>query len=172
MQLVAEAVADAKGVVVPDVATVNLDVPGEAHLPKDYVEADDARLEAYRRLASVSTTAELDDLRVEWLDRYGSLPSAAEGLLQLGALRLACLELGIETIKVLPAKVGVRSRPVVKVSPLDLTLSQQMRLRRQHGSRAYTEDTKELHVELAVGGASPLEVLALLHETIELSSSE
>ena len=172
MQLVAEAVADAKGVVVPDVATVNLDVPGEAHLPKDYVEADDARLEAYRRLASVSTTAELDDLRVEWLDRYGSLPSAAEGLLQLGALRLACLELGIETIKVLPAKVGVRSRPVVKVSPLDLTLSQQMRLRRQHGSRAYTEDTKELHVELAVGGASPIEVLALLHETIELSSSE
>jgi len=43
VQLVAEAVADAKGFVVPEVATVNLDVPGEAHLPKNYVGADDAR---------------------------------------------------------------------------------------------------------------------------------
>ena len=59
VQLVAEAVADAKGFVVPEVVQINLDVPGEAHLPKNYVEADDARLEAYRRLVGVTTHDEL-----------------------------------------------------------------------------------------------------------------
>jgi len=75
---------------VPDLVQVTLDVPGEAHLPKDYVEADDARLEAYRRLAGVTSIAELGDLRDEWLDRYGALPAPATGLLELSELRLAC----------------------------------------------------------------------------------
>ena len=60
VQLVAEAVADAKGFTVPEVVPINLDVPGEAHLPKEYVEADDARLEAYRRLAGVVGVEELE----------------------------------------------------------------------------------------------------------------
>ncbi|MGC1419747.1 MAG: transcription-repair coupling factor, partial [Acidimicrobiales bacterium] len=162
VQLVAEAVADAKGFVVPDVVSVNLDVPGEAHLPKDYVEADDARLEAYRRLAGVTTMDELADLRLEWLDRYGPLPRAGEGLLELAQLRLICLELGVSSLTVAPAKVGVRSRPLVKLGPLDLTVSQQTRLRRLHGSRAYVEATKELRLEVEVPDATPRALVDLL----------
>ncbi len=117
VQLVAEAVADAKGFVVPDVIQITLDVPGEAHLPKSYVEADDARLEAYRRLVGVTTMDELHDLRDEWLDRYGPLPAPATGLLELGELRLECIELGVRSVVVLPARVGIRTKPVVKISP-------------------------------------------------------
>ena len=166
VQLVAEAVADAKGFVVPDVVTVNLDVPGEAHLPKEYVEADDARLEAYRRLAGVTTVDELDDLREEWIDRYGVLPQPAQGLLELSELRLACLDNGLRSVAVMPARVGIRSKPVVKMGPLDLSLSQQMRLRRKHGSRTYDEDTKELRVEVAADEATPKALLALLRDLV------
>ena len=148
VQLVAEAVADAKGIVVPETVPITLDVPGEAHLPKEYVEADDARLEAYRRLAGVADVAELEDLRSEWVDRYGALPPAALGLLELAELRLRCLAHGITTLQVLAAKVGVRSQPVVRLSPLDLSLSTQMRVRRQYGSRAYSEEAKEFRCEL------------------------
>jgi transcription-repair coupling factor (superfamily II helicase) len=162
VQLVAEAVADAKGFVVPDVVSVNLDVPGEAHLPKDYVEADDARLEAYRRLAGVTTMDELADLRLEWLDRYGPLPRAGEGLLELAQLRLLCLQLGVSSLTVSPAKVGVRSRPLVKLGPLDLSVSQQTRLRRLHGSRAYVEATKELRLEVETPDATPRALADLL----------
>ncbi|MHB1250504.1 MAG: transcription-repair coupling factor [Acidimicrobiales bacterium] len=162
VQLVAEAVADAKGFVVPEVVTINLDVPGEAHLPKEYVEADDARLEAYRRLAGVTSLEELWDLRSEWIDRYGALPRAAEGLLDLGELRLLCLELGVTSLTVLPAKVGVRSKPVVKMNPLELSLSQQMRARRTYGSRAYFEDSKEFRTEVNEDQATPKALYALL----------
>ena len=166
VQLVAEAVADAKGFVAPDVVTVTLDVAGEAHLPKDYVEADDARLEAYRRLAGVATVEELVDLRSEWIDRYGALPGAAQGLLDLGELRLLCLELGVTSLAVLAARVGVRSRPVLRMGPLELTLSQQMRLRRKYGSRAYDESTKEFRVEVGVDQVSPRALLVLVRELV------
>ena len=55
VQLVAEAVAEARGEPRPAPPTVSLDVPGDAHLPSDYVSAEDARLEAYRRLAAAAT---------------------------------------------------------------------------------------------------------------------
>ena len=171
VQLVAEAVADAKGYVVPEVVTINLDVPGEAHLPKEYVEADDARLEAYRRLAGVDTMVELSDLRDEWLDRYGPLPRAAQGLLELAELRLACLGADVRSVIVLPVKVGVRSAPVVRISPLDLSLSQQVRLRRRHGSRAYDEARKELRIEVTPDATTPRALCALLAETLAGASS-
>ncbi|MHB8826198.1 MAG: transcription-repair coupling factor, partial [Acidimicrobiales bacterium] len=164
VQLVAEAVADAKGLTPVTVATVNLEVPGEAHLPKDYVEADDARLEAYRRLASLTSVVELEDLGAEWLDRYGALPAPARGLLDLAALRLACLERGITSLVVLEAKVGVRSRPVVKMGPLTLSVTQQMRARRRFGSRAFDESTRELRVELERGNVSVRALLELVRE--------
>ena len=172
VQLVAEAVAEAKGIVAPDVVTITLDVPGEAHLPKDYVEADDARLEAYRRLAAVSSPEALADLRDEWTDRYGPLPRAAQGLLDLAELRLACLEVGASQLTVLPAKVGVRSTPVVRFGPVALSLSQQMRLRRRHGSRAYDEATGEVRLEVSASSVTPAALRDLVRATTATSASE
>jgi transcription-repair coupling factor (superfamily II helicase) len=166
VQLVAEAVADAKGTTPVTVATVNLEVPGEAHLPKEYVEADDARLEAYRRLAGLTSTSELEDLGAEWLDRYGPLPAPARGLLDLAELRLACLARGITSLVVQPAKVGVRSNPLLRAGPVVLTLSQQMRLRRRYGSKAYDETTRDLRVELARDAASPRALVSLISEIL------
>ena len=170
VQLVAEAVADARGFHVPEVVPINLDVPGEAHLPKEYVEADDARLEAYRRLAGVSTLEELNDLRIEWIDRYGALPLATVGLLELAQLRLVCLDLGVASVKVLPARVGLRSKPVLKLGPLTLSISQQLRLRRTHGSSAYNDTTKELRLELSAGAVTSHSILSLLEEVNAPSS--
>jgi len=170
VQLVAEAVAEAKGQVVLDVTPITLDVPGEAHLPTTYVEADDARLEAYRRLAGVRTVDELADLREEWIDRYGELPGAAEGLLDLAALRVTCLALDVTSVVVQPARVGVRSRPVVKIAPLNLTLSQQTRLRRLHGSRAFDEVTRELRLERQSFEVTPRALHELLVDVTATSS--
>jgi transcription-repair coupling factor (superfamily II helicase) len=164
VQLVAEAVADAKGFHVPEVTPINLDIPGEAHLPKSYVEADDARLEAYRRLAGVTTIDELEDLQREWIDRYGALPAPARGLLELAQLRLVCLDIGVSSVVVMPARVGVRSKPVLRLGPLELSFSQQIRLRRSYGSSAYNESTKELRIDVSPNDASPIAIVTLLDE--------
>ena len=80
-QMVTEAVAEMKGEPIRPPAEIKLDVPTDAHLPTDYVAKEELRLEAYRRLAAVTTPAEVDDIRTEWEDRYGPLPAAAEALL-------------------------------------------------------------------------------------------
>src|ERR1017187_2162453 len=83
VQMVAEAVADAKGEREPEPAAVSIDVPGDAHLPADYVEAEDGRLEGYRRLAAARRMEDVDDVGTEWVDRFGPLPPAAEALLEV-----------------------------------------------------------------------------------------
>ncbi len=79
VQLVAEAVSELKGEPRPQPVELSLDLPDAAHLPAEYVEAEDVRLEAYRRLTAVRTVEQIDDVRTEWEDRFGPLPAAGQG---------------------------------------------------------------------------------------------
>ncbi|MGH9091451.1 MAG: transcription-repair coupling factor, partial [Acidimicrobiales bacterium] len=158
VQLVAEAVAEARGEPRPEPPTVSLDVPGDAHLPPDYVAAEDARLEAYRRLAAAATPDDVADVAEEWADRYGPLPPPAEGLLALARLRAACLRVGVQDVAVTPARVGGGRQPVARLSPLTLPASAQVRLRRLAPGAAYREELHQLVVPLA-GTADAASVL-------------
>src|SRR5262249_60312057 len=80
-QLVTEAVGELKGEEPPEPVEVTIDVPVDAYLPGDYLARDDVRMEAYRRLAAVTTPADVDDIRDEWEDRYGPPPAPAAALL-------------------------------------------------------------------------------------------
>jgi transcription-repair coupling factor (superfamily II helicase) len=170
VQLVAEAVAEAKGVVPPELVTVSIDVPGDAHLPESYVPAEDARLEAYRRLAATSTEEEVQDVAAEWQDRYGPLPEAARGLIELALLRASCLRLGIRELSVLPARPGGRTVPLAKLSPLALPASAQIRVRRLLGERAYDESNASLRVELTEQRSAPAQLRRLLDEILPRAS--
>jgi transcription-repair coupling factor (superfamily II helicase) len=148
VQLVAEAVAEARGEPRPTPPAISIDLPGDAHLPKEYVVAEDARLEAYRRLAAASTDAEVDDIGVEWADRYGPLPPAAEGLLALARLRAGALARGIEEIAMSSVRPGGTRQPVVRLSPVALAASAAVRLRRLAPDATYREDAAQLLVPL------------------------
>ena len=65
------------GEAVHQAMTETIDVPADANLPRDYVARDDVRMEAYRRLAAVTTADDVDDVRAEWEDRYGPPPPPA-----------------------------------------------------------------------------------------------
>jgi transcription-repair coupling factor (superfamily II helicase) len=148
VQMVAEAVAEARGERRPEPPSVSLDVPGDAHLPTGYVPLEDARLEAYRRLAAVTTTAEVDDVADEWADRYGPPPPAAQGLLALARLRVECLRTGVRDISVAPVRVGGARQPVARLAPVTLPASAQVRLRRLVPGAAIREQVHQLVVPL------------------------
>ena len=151
VQLVAEAVAEARGEPRPAPPTISLDVPGDAHLPKEYVMAEDARLEAYRRLASAVTLADVDDIGAEWADRYGPLPAAAEGLLALARLRASALTRGITEIATSSVRPGGARHPVLRVSPVRLPVSTQVRLRRVAPGATYREEMGQLLIPVTDG---------------------
>jgi transcription-repair coupling factor (superfamily II helicase) len=164
VQLVAEAVAEARGEPRPAVPTVSLDVPGDANLPTHYVSAEDARLEAYRRLAGTLTENDVEDVAAEWVDRFGPLPPPAEGLIALARLRVECLRAGIGEISVTGPRVGGTREPRAKLSPLRLAASAQVRLRRLVPGAQYREDTHQLLVPLDPKERAADALLALLRE--------
>ncbi len=79
-------------------AEVNMDVPH--HLPDDYVESQDAKLDIYRRISRLQSARDLEALRAELRDRFGPLPPPADATLALAELRLAGGALGVESIMV------------------------------------------------------------------------
>ncbi len=107
VQMVSEAVAELKGEPRPQPVDLKIDLPDAAHLPPDYVEAEDVRLEAYRRITGLRTDADVADVATEWEDRFGPLPAPAAALLDVARLRVECLRLGITELTVtVPAKPG------------------------------------------------------------------
>jgi transcription-repair coupling factor (superfamily II helicase) len=161
VQLVAEAVAEARGEARPVPPSVALDVPGDAHLPKDYVVAEDSRLEAYRRLAAVSSDADVEDIGSEWVDRYGPLPRPAIGLLALARLRTAAMARGIREITVSAARPGGTNLPMARIAPVRLAASAAVRLRRLVPGAVYREDLAQLLVPIRPGEL-PADVLRQL----------
>jgi transcription-repair coupling factor (superfamily II helicase) len=121
MEMVTEAVGELTGEA-PQVPTeVQIDLPITAHLPRDYIARDDVRMEAYRRLAAVTQPADVDDVRAEWLDRYGPPPAAAVALLSVASLRVECLRLGIRAVSV--------QKKLARFDGLKLRKSQEARLK-------------------------------------------
>jgi transcription-repair coupling factor (superfamily II helicase) len=172
VQMVAETVAQMKGEPIRQPVEVTIDVPSDAHLPADYVEREDLRLEAYRRLASVTEEAEVDDVRAEWLDRFGALPPPAEGLLDVARLRAECLRVGVREVSAVPSRPGQpgagrssfsggRRGLVARISPLELPASARVRLRRLRPEALLKEDARQLVVPLG-GSEDPVGALTEL----------
>jgi len=171
VQLVAEAVAEARGEARPAPPTVSIDVPGDAHLPKEYVAAEDARLEAYRRLASAGTAADVDDIGVEWADRYGPLPAPAQGLLAVARLRASAMARGIGDVTMSSVRPGGTRQPTVRVSPVALPASAQVRLRRLAPGATYREDLAQLLVPIAAGAPAADTIRSVIEELIPLGDA-
>ncbi|MCX6522675.1 MAG: transcription-repair coupling factor [Actinobacteria bacterium] len=157
-QMVTEAVGEMKGDAPKPVSEVKLDVPTDAYLPKEYVTKEELRLEAYRRLAGVTTASEVDDIRTEWEDRYGPVPPEADALLDVGYLRAECHRLGLKD-------VSIQSN-AARLAPLRLKVSEDMRLKRLARTAILKDDTDQLVVPIARGATPARFIVGLLRELI------
>ena len=79
---------------------VEIDLRLPALLPEDYLGDVNMRLSFYKRIAGVSHKHQLDELKVELIDRFGLLPEAAKNLMRIAELRLAAKALKITKIDV------------------------------------------------------------------------
>jgi transcription-repair coupling factor (superfamily II helicase) len=157
-QMVTEAVSEMKGEKVKPPAEIKLDVPSDAYLPNDYVTKEELRLEAYRRLAAVTTHAEVDDIRVEWEDRYGPLPEPAEALLTVGRMRAESHRLGITDLQI--------TTDQARLAPIELKLSAATRLKRLSKGAIYKEDLGQLVVPIPRGQDPAEYLVGFLRELI------
>jgi transcription-repair coupling factor (superfamily II helicase) len=152
VRLVGEAVeayraaADGKTVATPqEPKDVRIDLPVDAHLPPEYIGSDRLRLEAYRRLAAAPDDDAVASVVDELIDRYGPLPEPAQRLVAVARLRLLCREYGI-------TEIGALSASTVRLSPLVLPDSAQLRLKRMYPGGHYRATTSTVQVPLPRAG--------------------
>jgi transcription-repair coupling factor (superfamily II helicase) len=152
VRLVGEAVeayraaADGKTVLAPEEPKdVRIDLPVDAHLPPEYIASDRLRLEAYRRLAAAADQAAVEAVIDELVDRYGPLPEPAQRLVAVARLRLLCREYGV-------TEISAVSESTLRVSPLQLVDSQQLRLKRMYPSANYRATTATVQVPIPRAG--------------------
>ncbi|ORJ62612.1 transcription-repair coupling factor [Mycobacterium simiae] len=124
---------------------VRIDLPVDAHLPPDYIASDRLRLEAYRRLAAAPDDAAVDAVVEELTDRYGALPEPAQRLVAVARLRLLCRVSGI-------TEVSAPSAATVRLSPLTLPDSAQVRLKRMYPAANYRATTSTVSVPIPRAG--------------------
>lgn len=79
--------------------------PDAAVIPITYIEDETLRVRLYRRLASITREAQLNDIEAELRDRFGPLPEPAARLLMLSRIRLAGSARRIDRIEVSGEKV-------------------------------------------------------------------
>ncbi|WP_313439035.1 transcription-repair coupling factor [Atlantibacter hermannii] len=68
-------------------------------LPEDFIPDVNTRLSFYKRIASAKKPGELDEIKVELIDRFGLLPDAARNLLDIARLRQQAQKMGIRKIE-------------------------------------------------------------------------
>ncbi len=134
---------------------VELHLP--ALIPEDYVPDVHLRLVLYKRIAGAPSREELDELKVELIDRFGPLPQYAQSLLRVARIKLRAAELGIRKIDAGAAggylafeesnKVDAqRVLKLIQTRPKDYKLEGPLKMRFTHDAR--TEENLFMRIEM------------------------
>ena len=119
-------------------------------------------LEAYRRLAAVTSQGEVEDIRAEWVDRYGPVPAEAAALLGVARLRAECHRTGVREVVVTKAPAFGGGRLVARFTPMPLKMSQTIRLGRLYKGAVYKEEAAQVQVPLRGAASAADEAVEVL----------
>ena len=109
-KLLEEAVLEAQGQEPArnrDIET-RMDVHVNAYLPAEYVAGDRQRLEVYKRIASIRTAEQRDDIEDELIDRFGDEPQCVANLVAVAYLKALCMSLGIDRVMQADGRMDMR----------------------------------------------------------------
>jgi transcription-repair coupling factor (superfamily II helicase) len=124
---------------------VDLHLP--ALIPEDYVPDVHLRLVLYKRIASTQSREELDELKVEMIDRFGPMPQYSQSLFRTAQIKLRAGELGIRKIDagatsgyfIFEEQNKIDPKRVLKLiqgKPKDYKLDGPLKLRFTHDARS------------------------------------
>ncbi len=77
---------------------VTIDLPIPTYLPTDYIPDLSLRVNIYRRMADIHSDDDIDTLREELVDRFGTPPAPVEGLLYQLRVKNLGLDAGIDAV--------------------------------------------------------------------------
>ncbi len=71
-------------------------IPVEIYIPEDFINDVDLRLSIYKRISNINNNKEIEEIKIELIDRFGNLPIQLINLLKLVEIKIICLKNNIE----------------------------------------------------------------------------
>ena len=115
------------------------------------------RLDIYRRLADVKDPLEIKPIEEELIDRFGPMPVPVIALVQVAVLRATARKLGIREM--------IQQGKNLRISPISLPESKQLKLQRVYPGSIYKTSTNVALVALPSTDWSPLGERSKLRDT-------
>jgi transcription-repair coupling factor (superfamily II helicase) len=117
VQMLECAVAKLKGEEsAPDLRTT-LSLGMDVRIPEEYIPSENLRLRTYKRVSSVATEVEKEDVRKELEDRFGPPPKSVENLLEFAVLKSMSERLRIASVERQGSKIALRFHPETQLEP-------------------------------------------------------
>ncbi|TWT52282.1 Transcription-repair-coupling factor [Thalassoglobus neptunius] len=88
---------------------VNLDLPVTAYLPSPYIPPGRHKIDVYRKLSSVATLKELQEVTDEIRDRFGPIPDEGAQFISMKELELYAYQWGVDQIRLEEDRFAVLS---------------------------------------------------------------
>jgi transcription-repair coupling factor (superfamily II helicase) len=158
--------------------TIDADV--EAYIPDIFIESDSERLDFYRRLYGVSSTAEIQSMRDELRDRFGEYPQEVENLFGVVELKTIASKIGFTKVEIVKNQLSLHFPSAEEkkfyesddgtVSPFQRIMSHIATLRKY---RAHLkQDGKQLKLNATIpGGSEAQTVLASVKDLLATFSN-
>jgi transcription-repair coupling factor (superfamily II helicase) len=119
-QMLERAVAKLKGEeAAPDLRTT-LSLGLDVRIPQEYIPSENLRLRTYKRISTIGTEEEKQDVRRELGDRFGALPASVENLLDYAVLKSMCERLRISSVERQGSRIAVRFHSETTLDPARL----------------------------------------------------
>lgn len=157
LKLLGEAVSEEKGEVTQSAdLDCLIDISVNAHIPESYVESLTLRLDVYRRIADIRNKEDSLDVKDELRDRFGEIPEAVLGLIDIALIRNCANAMGIYEIRQTDTNVLLFVKEIKSPQVIDL-------LSRLNG-RAMLSAGNKPYITIRCGGGSSLEMLKKVFE--------
>lgn len=117
VQMLEGAVAKLKGEeTMPELRTT-LSLGMDVRIPQEYIPSENLRLRTYKRVSSIATEAEKQDVHKELEDRFGAMPKSVENLLEFAMLKSISEKLRIASVERQGTRVALRFHPETQLDP-------------------------------------------------------
>jgi transcription-repair coupling factor (superfamily II helicase) len=147
MDMLAETMDELRGQTREIEVDPEIRLPVPARLPEEYVAAVSQRLVLYKRLASCRDDADVDRIRDELLDRFGTLPGQAENLLEVIRLKIRARRLGVVAVDVARGEIVLTAGETTSVDPQRL-----VNLLKQGGDGLRVAPNHKIYAPAPAGG--------------------
>jgi transcription-repair coupling factor (superfamily II helicase) len=119
-QMLERAVSKLKGEEAAPELRTTLSLGFDVRIPQDYIPSENLRLRTYKRVSSIATDEEKQDVRKELEDRFGKPPVSVENLLEYAVLKSMCERLRISSVERQGSRITLKFHPETPIDPATL----------------------------------------------------